>query len=721
MVDTTPRVSVCILSYNRKDKLFHGLLRMTSALDYPQEKLEILVVDNGSSDGTGEMLNFFGARVRVIQNQGNLGIGAWNQAAEAATGEMLLMVDDDAYVDGDVLKRSVRLMQSDPSIGVVSLRPRNPETGLDFHEAYPTGTMSFWGCCALLRKKAVTEAGGLYEPSYFFQAFELDLSMRMRALGWRIVFPGDLPGHHLTSTDGPQSPMKFYFSRRNLLIIAMRYFRGLTRLILLWRLSRLTLVYGKGFPWTVKGKAILLGILRGWQKKSRPLSPEIQTEYFRHFSEFQPGSLQLRMWADRSWWLERPQYYPAFKYQPEAEGNSLLVFTHRFNTDGATLVVLHALRDAEFRSRFSRITIVSNYEGREQENFEALGCRTLVFPFELLGTGRAAHLDSAMEFELAFLLRNAGSVWVNTIDHPARLFELIAESRVRGFVFGHESLADDSPVLTHVQFDDRKRAALARLCSSSHFEVCWPSSSTVEHTRRRLGRKNILRLPYGITTTPRAQTARYEQMDEVRFLVTGWFCERKNQSSLLPVFRRLAELTLDNRAYKPWKLTFVGTPFSVPEYSRFRQQCLEEIPVERLAFRPMIPNADMHALMADSHFVVIPSLGEALCVSAMEMMSAGGLVISSDVEGQEDLIQHGRNGFVFKRNDFAALMAVLLDTVSSDAESRLGLAEMGRAAHQAMSDFSMRRFRENALRLLLLELHREGESTELAPVQAARA
>ncbi len=97
------RISIVIPTYDRKD-LLRRCLTAATGQDYPD--CEVIVVDDGSTDGTGEMVQQEFPQVRYIRQEPNQGpAAARNRGIEAATGEIVAFTDDDCLVPPDFLSR----------------------------------------------------------------------------------------------------------------------------------------------------------------------------------------------------------------------------------------------------------------------------------------------------------------------------------------------------------------------------------------------------------------------------------------------------------------------------------------------------------------------------------------------------------------------------------------------------------------------------------------
>nr|WP_319539995.1 glycosyltransferase [uncultured Methanospirillum sp.] len=699
-----PLISICILSFNRKEKLFTTLNKIFEEITYPKEFIEVFVVDNGSFDKSADMVSMLFPSVNLIRSSKNIGIEGWNYALKQVRGKYVVMLDDDAYIEGDILERSVKLFEMDKKNGIIALRAVNPQTGIDFLYEYPTGILSYWGCCAILRMEMLLKIG-YYDECFFFQAIELDLSIRARNAGYNIVAPKDLFGYHMTSVGGIQSPSKFYYSRRNLIIIACKHFSGYVFIKILVYLVFMTLYFSRNYRFKTWFKAIIDGVYLGFKQKRCVASKKIQSEYANSFAEFISPHQQLEIWGNRDFWISKPEQYPDINttYQIPSKIGRLLLFFHRLNIDGASLIALRALRSSRFRERFPKLTVISQSDGVLREELEKLGALIKIIPLDM--SEKEPFLESVFKDEIIRLISVHEKIWVNTIDFPALLFETLTETDVHGIVLSHESLSQNSAVIEEgLNFSERKQNALHVIAEKSSLLVGFTSTSTVEYAKQRLATNNVIRILTGIEK-PDVDFGKNRFIDlknnndaRLEFLVTGWFCKRKNQRIMKDIFFDLEKRTINNaNIYRDWHATFVGTPFENSDYFGFMQECRQYISADRLTFLGQIPHVDFLHLMNQSHVVIIPSLGEALCVTAMEMLFQGGIVIHSDCEGSEDLFQgEYLSQCVYNRYDHQMLLDRLLMVLNRD--QIMNLIKIGDAGIiQMENNFTVEKYVEGLL------------------------
>lgn len=194
-------VGAVILAYRRREMLREVLARLA---ELPFD--EVLVADNDSADGTAEMVRAWGGNVRLVHEGENLGAAARNIAAEAATSDLLVMLDDDSWPLPGAIEELTALFERRPDLGVAGgyvidvgdegeqLRAEEVGTFDWFLRAGRSGDPddgfeAFFfpeGAC-MVRRTAWLEAGGCFAP-YFLTLTELDLATRMLAAGWDVRY-----------------------------------------------------------------------------------------------------------------------------------------------------------------------------------------------------------------------------------------------------------------------------------------------------------------------------------------------------------------------------------------------------------------------------------------------------------------------------------------------------------------------------------------------------
>jgi len=234
-------------------------------------RLDVLVVDNASDDGTAEILAAYGSRIRVKRLDQNLGFAGGVAAATVPVGvDWLLLLNDDAELQPDALRRL--LAAADQTTGAVTAtvllsgRYRLQHTpapgaltdgagvwaiqdpagitlvnstgnvvdrwgrGSDRDWLRPLADVSsppevfgFCGGAALLRTTALREAGG-FDAGLFLYYEDTDLSWRLRATGWGVVWAPEARAHHRhAASTGTESPTFRLYNTRNSLRVALRY------------------------------------------------------------------------------------------------------------------------------------------------------------------------------------------------------------------------------------------------------------------------------------------------------------------------------------------------------------------------------------------------------------------------------------------------------------------------------------------------------------------
>ncbi|MDQ3643980.1 MAG: glycosyltransferase [Actinomycetota bacterium] len=279
-----PLVTVAVLAYNRRDALRISLTKLRDELDWPAERLEVIVVDNASTDGTADMVRSEFGEVQLIRSEVNTGISGWNRAFEAGTGDWFLVLDDDCYVTGDALHRAIAGAREHEA-DLVSFKVRSSDEDVQvFNEFYDTGLLAFWGCSALLSGRAARELGG-FDPGIFIWGHEAEFVARLLDRGWRHLHLPEIVSVHMKSPAG----FKLAQHRRNLQsfgYIAGKLLRPRDLLPAAGNLLLRVLTESVRRPRIITCMPAVAAGLRDGLRNRAPVRPAVSQLYRRNFIEF---------------------------------------------------------------------------------------------------------------------------------------------------------------------------------------------------------------------------------------------------------------------------------------------------------------------------------------------------------------------------------------------------------------------------------------------------
>ena len=233
MAMLTPQVPcVCIVipTWNLCDPLLECLHSLT-ALDYSH--YQVVVVDNASTDGTGEAVENVFPDVHIITNDANRGYaGGLNVGIRYAlenSADYVLALNNDTIVEPTFLNRLVQVAESDGRVGIVSPKVLDESdrrriqfslgervygwspVPLSIGHRKPDGPQysgrmefDYVSGCAILIKRRVFEEIGLFDTSFFMYYEDADFCRRARDRGYRILCVGDAIIWHKTTLSGRQ-------------------------------------------------------------------------------------------------------------------------------------------------------------------------------------------------------------------------------------------------------------------------------------------------------------------------------------------------------------------------------------------------------------------------------------------------------------------------------------------------------------------------------------
>jgi GT2 family glycosyltransferase len=344
-----PTVTIVIVVYNRRDELRDVLRRMLHESRYPSELVDVVVVDNASSDGSATMVRDEFPGVRLIARETNIGAPAWNDGFAIARGDFVLILDDDCYLLPDGLERAVdaALKHRADLITFKVISTKVP--GYVFTEKYRTGLFTFWGCAWLVRRSVLNELGG-YDPELFMWANELEFTIRFLDRGYRHLHFPDVVAQHMKAPPVATNSFElsgYRINARHWPYVAAKLLRigdALAAFVaLVTRIVRDGLRLG--LPALLAIPDAFAGFVNGLRHRS-PVRPEISSFYRHNFENFVSPWLLSRPPAQVLRALPRELFATIWRGEerPEGMGN-----WDQFYLDRSELYPLDEVRMLEFR------------------------------------------------------------------------------------------------------------------------------------------------------------------------------------------------------------------------------------------------------------------------------------------------------------------------------------------------------------------------------------
>ncbi len=243
-----PRVAVIVLAYNGVDLTLNCLASLRR-LDYAN--IEVMVVDNASSDDTVAAVRAAFPEVHLIEAGDNLGYAAGNnlglQAALARGAQLLFLVNNDTTLERDCVSRLVETIERRPGVGVIGplvytwdeghiissaggvidwayADAYNAGAGEQDRGQYPARHVDYINGCGLMVTRAAVEAAGLLDARYFMYWEETDWCRRIARAGYEIWFePGARMRHKAPIHHQDLGPTTLYYVARNRLLFFARH------------------------------------------------------------------------------------------------------------------------------------------------------------------------------------------------------------------------------------------------------------------------------------------------------------------------------------------------------------------------------------------------------------------------------------------------------------------------------------------------------------------
>jgi GT2 family glycosyltransferase len=240
---------VVIVNFNVREYLLKALAALYQDTSV---EIEVVVVDNASSDGSADAVETTFPGVTVVRESQNVGFGRANNAGlTRCRGEFVLLLNPDVVVDRGCLATLAAFLSANPRAGAAGPRLRRPEDGLDLaaRRGFPTPSAAFYrfaglsrlfrnsprfnrynmgsfpedevheidagtAACLMVRRSAIDQVG-FFDPDYFMYGEDLDLCYRLKKGGWKIFYVPEAGALHVKGASSRQAtgPMLYEFHR----------------------------------------------------------------------------------------------------------------------------------------------------------------------------------------------------------------------------------------------------------------------------------------------------------------------------------------------------------------------------------------------------------------------------------------------------------------------------------------------------------------------------
>jgi GT2 family glycosyltransferase len=223
---TADRVTVVIATRDRWPDLEHSL---------PRHEGPVILVDNGSTDGTPARVKERFPHVEVVRLPTNRGAVARNIGVKRARTPYVAFADDDSWWAPGALERAADLLDAHPRLGLLAARmlvgpDDEPDPVCAVMAASPLGNdpdlpgpsvLGFLACGAVTRRSAFLAAGG-FDDVLFFMGEEELVALDLARMGWGLAYVDEVVAHHHPSESRNPEARAALAARNHLLTLVMR-------------------------------------------------------------------------------------------------------------------------------------------------------------------------------------------------------------------------------------------------------------------------------------------------------------------------------------------------------------------------------------------------------------------------------------------------------------------------------------------------------------------
>jgi len=270
-----PLVTIVIPTHNRREKVMR-LIRSIFESNYPREKLEIIVIDDASTDGTHEIIKKMFPQVKIIRNEEEKLLSeSRNIGIKASRGEYVFLIDDDNVIDKNTIRDLVNFMEYNPRVGVAApimyfLRDPKRVWCAGIKRSYWTTITKYIGFNtidagqfkkphesddfpnAFMVRREVFEKVGLFNSKLFpIHYDEGDFCQRVRRSGYKVILVPTakvwhdipLPNQSRAFILRLKNPLRAYYASRSRILFHWMWSRSAIQRIIALKASIIIMLY----------------------------------------------------------------------------------------------------------------------------------------------------------------------------------------------------------------------------------------------------------------------------------------------------------------------------------------------------------------------------------------------------------------------------------------------------------------------------------------------
>lgn len=217
-----PEISIVILNLNG-EKFIRPCLQTVFESDYPRDKIKIIVVDNGSTDDSVDIIKWEFPGVFIVKNPKNYGFTEGNNIGIMhCKTEYIILLNMDSKVDKNWLNELVCAMELHKDAGACGSREQPYDS---FEPKDADIEESDWiGAGATIYKKKALDEIGLFDRMYFAYSEDIDISWRLRLKNWKVLYnPRAIWHHYGRKRKLAPDDKRMYLNLRNRILLVAKF------------------------------------------------------------------------------------------------------------------------------------------------------------------------------------------------------------------------------------------------------------------------------------------------------------------------------------------------------------------------------------------------------------------------------------------------------------------------------------------------------------------